>query len=138
MIANREDKTGVKKAIFLIVLFFVPLILYTSGDPLILRFFNYIYLPVGTIYTIFIWLRPKQEMMFYVTLAPILFLVSAWVVSFGNALLSNGIASFSFSSVVVPLLASIIYLFLSFFYVLLSYGIYHLFREFEFLEWKMS
>lgn len=123
-----------KKAIFLFLLFSAPLIWLLSGDELIRRFFAYVYLPIGSIYTIFIWVRPANETMALIFVSPVVFLFSAWVMNLVGQLISADPFSVSLGGLLIAAFASAMYLCISFFHVLAAYGIYCFFLDQEWIE----
>lgn len=122
-----------KKAVFLFVLFVLPLLWLVTGDRLIKDFVTWVYLPVGSVYSIYIWRRPYKEMMFYVTFAPLVLFISSFLIVNVNCLLSEGTCKFSFSDLFGQIfIGGVFFLFLGFFHVLLCFGV---FQMFKYLEW---
>lgn len=118
-----------RKALFLLILFLLPLGWGLLGDPEIIRFLLWFYAPIGIVFSIFVWSRPFREMMFYVTLTPLIMLLVIWAIVLLNRLFDSAWFATNAVGVVWGMFASTICGVLGMFHVLLSYGIYYQFRE---------
>lgn len=123
-----------KKALFLLLLYLLPFVLIVFGDRIIAGFLTKVYGPIGALYAIFIWIRPLQEMMVYVSLTPLLLVLTIWAIVsisyiFGGVWFASTSLGLAFG-----VIASYLTLAIGFIHVLISYGIYILFRDENWFE----
>ena len=127
-----------RKALFLLLLFLLPLGWCLFGDSEIIRFLLWVYAPIGAVLSFYIWARPLEEMMFYVTITPFILLVTIWGIVIFSILFERPWFANSTIGAVWGMFASVICLGLGFFHVLLSYGIFHQFRAAGWFEEQQS
>ncbi len=127
-----------KKALYLVIVFLMPVISALIAIDHFQDIWIWLYLPFGLVYSIFIWKKPNDSMMVWVTLTPIFFLmlvlivIPVWV-----GFESGAIHALQFF-LIVGIVAIPATLVSGSIYVLMAYAIYALFRKYDLLPTSSS
>ncbi len=121
------------KALFLAIVFLLPVISVLVPMDHFQDIWVWLYAPLGLAYATYIWFQPNEHMMKFITIAPLLFLTAVLVIFPAWVAIESGFyAGLQFLGVVaiIAIPSSII---VGATYVLLAYGIYVVFKKYGLL-----
>jgi hypothetical protein len=122
-----------KKALYLALVFMMPVISALIPIDHFQDIWIWLYLPFGLVYSIFIWKKPNDSMMVWVTLTPVFFLMLVLIVIPGWVGVESGAIHALQFFLVVAIVAIPAAIISGPIYVLLAYAIFVLFRKYDLL-----